>query len=286
MVTRERRKTRLPSLKSPRTPALALFFVMFGPGLPSGYALEAAGNAPGAAERDFENIAEPRCDSVVPLSLTEEELREAGFEPGGMKPFLLGLFAGPRVALEWNDGRGVRTLELLRSLPYLGNLVGLYLCTEALSGYRMTSVAAETEIDDWRREIYFRRIGKLEAEGHFAEAAHLRECSPFDTYNHPAHPGAVKPDERRGFAKWKSGLSGLLIDNRVGLEREESRGIRTVEYWSILKLPLIFPAVEAYRGKTMSEVAREQRLDLAWLKEHPEARADDRSRASLAAESE
>lgn len=210
-----------------------------------------------------------RCEPYVPLSFTPDELREAGFQPGGVRPFLLALLAGPRVALEWNDGRGVRTIELLRSLPYLGNLVGLYLCTEALSGYRMTAVAAETGIDDWGRKVYFRRIEKLEAAGEFTEAAHLRECTPFDTYNHPPDPRAMKPEERRGFAKWKSGMSGLLIENRVGLEREESRGIRTIEYWSILRVPLIIPAIRAYQGQTMSQAVRDEGLDEVWRKSQP-----------------
>ena len=214
----------------------------------------------GADGRDGE-----RCAPYVPLSLTGAERQHSGFHPGGVRPFLLGLLAGPRIALEWNDGRGVRTIELLRSVPYLGNAVGLFLCVEALSGYRMTAVAAETGIDDWQRGLYFQRIEVAEKEGQFAEAARLRECSPFDTFNHPPSPAAVKPDEREGFAKWRSGIAGLLIDNRVGLEREESRGIRTIEYWTILRIPLIVPAIEAYRGKTMSEVVRAEGLDAAWL---------------------
>ncbi len=205
------------------------------------------------------------CVSEVPLELTEQELAQADFEPGGITPALLAFLAGPRIALEWNDGRGVRTIELLRSVPYLGNLVGLYLCVEALSGYRMTAVAGETGIDDWRRGLYFARIAALERDRRFAEAARLRECSPFDTYNHPPNPAAIKPEERKGFAKWKSGIAGFLIDNRVGLEREESRAIRTIEYWTILKLPLLFPAIDAYRGRRMSDVAREEGLDSAWL---------------------
>lgn len=217
-----------------------------------------------AAEPDAD-----RCAAYVPMHITEAELQREGFQPGGLRPFLLGLLAGPRIALEWNDGRGVRTIEVLRSVPYLGNLVGLFLCVEALSGYRMTTVAAETGIDDWRRRIYFQRIEAAETEGRFADAARLRECSPFDTFNHPPNPAAVKPDERKGFAKWRSGMAGLLIDNRVGLEREESRGIRTIEYWTILRIPLIVPAVEAYRGKKMSEVVRDDGLDSAWLNTAP-----------------
>jgi len=213
---------------------------------------------------------EPQCEAEVPLSFTKQEMAEAGFEPGGFTPFILGMIVGPRIGLEWNDGRNVRTIEVLRALPYAGNLVGLFLCVEALSGYRMTSVAGETGIDDWRREIYFKRIHKAEEAGDFARAAHLRECSPFDTYNHPANQQAVKPDESTGLAKWRSGISGFLIDNRVGLEREESRGIRTVEYWSILWLPRIFPAIDAAQGETMSDIAREEHLDTEWLKKDAE----------------
>ncbi len=182
----------------------------------------------------FAGNDDPQCEAEVPLTLTKEEKAEVGFEPGGLTPFFLGMIVGPRIGLEWNDGRNVRTFEVLRALPYAGNLVGLFLCVEVLSGYRMTSVAGETGIDDWRREVYFKRIHKAEQSGDFVRAAYLRECSPFDTYNHPANKLAVKPDENTGLAKWRSGISGFLIDNRVGLEREESRGIRTVEYWSIL----------------------------------------------------
>ncbi len=208
---------------------------------------------------------ELNCEAEIPLTFSKEEMAEAGFEPGGFTPFILGMLVGPRIALEWNDGRNVRSLEVLRALPYAGNLVGLFLCVEALSGYRMTSIAGETGIDDWRREVYFKRIRKAEESGDFARAAHLRECSPFDTYNHPANKLAIKPDESTGLAKWKSGISGFLIDNRVGLEREESRGIRTVEYWSILMVPRIFPAVDAAQGKMMSEIVREEHLDTEWL---------------------
>lgn len=207
----------------------------------------------------------PQCDAEVPLTLSRAEMAEAGFEPGGFTPFVLGMIAGPRIGLEWNDGRNVRPLEIMRALPYAGNLVGLFLCLEALSGYRMTSVAGETGIDDWRREVYFKRIHKAEQAGDFARAAHLRECSPFDTYNHPANKLAIKPGENTGFAKWRSGLSGFFIDNRVGLEREESRSIRTVEYWSILWVPRIFPAIDAAQGKAMSEIVREEQLDSEWL---------------------
>lgn len=226
-----------------------------------------AGMAPGRAAPGTEPApGSSWCEPYVPLSLTPAEREATGFKPGGITPALLALLAGPRIALEWNDGRSVRTIELLRSVPYLGNLVGLYLCVEALSGYRMTAVASETGIDDWRRKLYFARIAALEEKGEFAAAARVRQCTPFDTFNHPPDPAAVKPPERKGFAKWKSGIAGLLIDNRVGLEREESRAIRTVEYWTILKLPLILPAIEAYRGRTMSEIVREEGLDRAWPK--------------------
>ncbi len=208
------------------------------------------------------------------MHLTEQERQQTGFHGGGVTPFLLGVLAGPRIALEWNDGRGIRVIELLRSVPYLGNAVGLFLCVEALSGYRMTAVAAETGIDDWQRGLYFQRIETAESEGRFADAARLRDCSPFDTFNHPPNPDAVKPDERKGFTKWRSGLAGLLIDNRVGLEREESRGIRTIEYWTILRIPLIVPAIEAFRGKTMSDVVREEGLDAVWLRRDRDGASD------------
>lgn len=214
---------------------------------------------------------DPQCEAEIPLTFTKKEMAEAGFEPGGFTPFILGMIAGPRIGLEWNDGRNVRTIEVLRALPYAGNLVGLFLCVEALSGYRMTDVAGETGIDDWRRKQYFKRIHKAEASADYARAAHLRECSPFNTYNHPANKLAIKPDENTGLAKWRSGLSGFFIDNRVGLEREESRGIRTVEYWSILWLPRIFPAIDAAQGETMSEIVREEHLDIEWLKKTVDA---------------
>lgn len=69
---------------------------------------------------------DPQCESEVPLSFTKQEMAEAGFEPGGFTPFILGMIVGPRIGLEWNDGRNVRTIEVLRALPYAGNLVGLF----------------------------------------------------------------------------------------------------------------------------------------------------------------
>lgn len=183
---------------------------------------------------------------------------------GGLGAFFTALLFGHRIALEHNEGRTVRWFEYIRGVPYLGWTTVPYMCYEALSGFRMQEVANLTGIDDDRRADYYATIQELEEKGepHLAEA--LREQDPFNPENHPLNPDARMPQQGFG-GRMKSAFAGILVDRRAGLERNESRGVMTHEWFRYLIIPTIGDAVAAYQGKTMTEVARDNHLDEAWL---------------------
>lgn len=183
---------------------------------------------------------------------------------GGFRAFFTALLFGPRIALERNEGRTVRWFEYVRGVPYLGWVTVPYMCYEALSGFKMQEVANLTGVDDDRRADYYATIKGLEEKGEHGEAEALREQDPFNPENHPLNPQARMPQQGFG-GRLKSALAGILVDRRAGLERNESRGIMTHEWFHYLILPTLGDAVAAYRGKTMIEVARDNHLDEAWL---------------------
>ena len=66
---------------------------------------------------------------------------------GGPLSFLTSCCFGPRVALEANDGRQIRTLEWLRFIPVVNIYPALYLPYEAFAGKTMSEIVAEEGLD-------------------------------------------------------------------------------------------------------------------------------------------
>lgn len=193
---------------------------------------------------------------------------------GGFEAFFTSLIFGPRIGLERNEGRKVYWFEYVRGIPYVGWATVPYMCYEALSGFKMQEVANRTGLDDERRVAYDAAIKSLEEKDENSTAQALREQDPFKPENHPLDPQARMPQQGLG-GRMKSALAGILVDRRAGLERNESRGIMTHEWFHYLIIPTLGDAVKAYQGETMTEVARHNHLDKAWLQyniEHGEGR--------------
>jgi hypothetical protein len=183
---------------------------------------------------------------------------------GGLRAFFPALLFGPRIALERNEGREIRWFEYVRGVPYLGWTTVPYMCYEALSGFQMQEVANLTGVDQDRQADYYATIKELEEKGEQGLAEALREQDPFNPNNHPLNPEARMPRQGLG-GRMKSAAAGILVDRRAGLERNEGRGIMTHEWFRYLIIPTLGEAVAAYRGETMTEVARDNHLDEAWL---------------------
>ncbi len=142
---------------------------------------------------------------------------------GGVAPCLATCCLGPRTGLEMNEGSSIRLTEWLRLVPFVNQIVPLYNAYEGYTGKTMAKVAAEE------------RLGGVRVQ---AVA--------------PAKKGGVVP-----------GLVACCFGPRVGLEMNEGRKVRTME-WIGLVVPVIPSAIiayEAYQGKTMSQVAAAEGLD-------------------------
>jgi len=127
-------------------------------------------------------------------------------------------------------------------------------CAEALSLNRMQHIANEGGIDEPKRRKYQDAIDALLQEGDSEAATLLMESSPLDENNYPTRRRTVGN-------RLKSGMLELFLGHRDALEWNEGRRIRRVEWSTILILPRIFPAIEAYKGKRMSDVALAENLD-------------------------
>ena len=66
---------------------------------------------------------------------------------GGMAGFLLGCYLGPRVAFERNEGRRVRTREILLFIPVVNVVTSVLMGLEAYSGKTMTQIAQDEGLD-------------------------------------------------------------------------------------------------------------------------------------------
>lgn len=142
-------------------------------------------------------------------------------DAGGVTPCLLECYLGPRVGTEYNEGRNFSTMELLQLVAGIGRII---LAAEAYQGKTMTEFAKENSIDS--RPI---------PPPHGAEAAN------------------------------KGGITACLVScylgPRVALERNEGRKIRTYDILRLVVIGTILEGLEAYNGKTMTQIARDEGLD-------------------------
>ena len=83
---------------------------------------------------------------IVMLSTTLVTSGLAGDKKGGCLPFLGSCCLGPRIGLEMNEGRQVRTLEWLLLVPYVGLFTRLWMSIEAYDGKTMSEIAAEENL--------------------------------------------------------------------------------------------------------------------------------------------
>ena len=67
-------------------------------------------------------------------------------EKGGCLPFLGSCCLGPRIGLEMNEGKRVRTLEWVRLVPIVGLFAHLWISVEAFQGKTMSEIAKEENL--------------------------------------------------------------------------------------------------------------------------------------------
>lgn len=68
-------------------------------------------------------------------------------ETGGFVPALASCCLGPRIGLEMNDGRKVRSMELFTLVPIIGIVPAVMMAYEAYEGKTMSEIAENEELD-------------------------------------------------------------------------------------------------------------------------------------------
>jgi hypothetical protein len=210
-----------------------------------------------------------------PVTVKEAARIEPPWYGKVVAPFVITLFSGSRVGLEYNDGRIVRTSEYIRGIPYAGYIVMPYFCYESLKKESMQDVANAKGIDQRRERKYEAIIQRLEQDGRTQEAIVLKTHNPFDPANHPPNPLAKMPPENLRHTKGviKTLWVELAIGHRNSLERNESRGVRKLEYWHPLIVTRIYEAFEAGAGRRMEAIAEKEHLDERYLRKPVEKKA-------------
>ncbi|HVO29977.1 MAG TPA: hypothetical protein VMV18_04550 [bacterium] len=174
-------------------------------------------------------FAAPKTSSPEPVGVEKNDApsgASANAKPdaGGLAPCLLECYLGPRVGSEYNEGRNFSTLEILQIIPYVGGIFRLILAAQSYQGKTMTEYAKENALDS--RPI----------------------ASPHGTA-----------------AASKGGLSACLIGcylgPRIAFEHNEGRRIRTYDILRLVIIGGILESLEAYNGKTMTQIAKDEGLD-------------------------
>ena len=142
-------------------------------------------------------------------------------DAGGFTPCLLTCYLGPRVGTEYNEGRGVATMEWLQLLFGVGRLV---LAVEAYQGKTMSDFAKENALDT--RPIPAAR-GKIDEKGGFGACLIAMYLGPRVAFE-------------RNQGRKVRGKDILCI---------------------VLGIGTLLQAVEAYDGQTMTQIARDEGLD-------------------------
>ena len=68
--------------------------------------------------------------------------------PGGIGSCLIGICLGPRPAFEKNEGRQLRTKEILMFVPVVNVLMVILMSRESYQGKTMTQIAKDEGLDD------------------------------------------------------------------------------------------------------------------------------------------
>jgi hypothetical protein len=145
---------------------------------------------------------------------------------GGINPLLATCCIGPRVGLEMNEGTKIRDIEWI---GFIGGLVfsplRLAYTIDPVTGKTMDEVRAKENLGG--NPIY-----------------------------------AKEPKQKGGFVPF---LGACCLGPRVGLELNDGRKVRNMEYLALVPVvqvvPMVLMAVEAYQGKTMAQVAAAEGLD-------------------------
>ncbi len=66
---------------------------------------------------------------------------------GGLWPAVVSVCWGPRVGLEMNEGRKIRTMELMMLIPVVNVIPLVVISSEAMGGKTMSQVAADEGLD-------------------------------------------------------------------------------------------------------------------------------------------
>lgn len=144
---------------------------------------------------------------------------------GGVTPFLASCCLGPRIGLEMNEDRSIRTMEWLRIVPYIGWIPAVIDGVNAFDGKSFNNHLVK-------------EVGGSEIEV------------------------ATPPETKGGITPL---LASCCLGPRIGYELNDGRSIRTVEWLTIVPyvgyIPRLFIALEAFDGKTMKEIAAKERLD-------------------------
>lgn len=85
--------------------------------------------------KESENLGGPTINATVPQ------------DTGGFTPCIASFCLGPRIGLELNDGRAIRSREYLYFIPLVNIVPALIECSEAYSGKTMSELAAEEGLD-------------------------------------------------------------------------------------------------------------------------------------------
>ena len=165
-------------------------------------------------------------DPVLAQAVQAEGLAlNAKPDAGGLTPCLLTCYLGPRVGAEYNEGRGIATIEWISLFFFPARIVP---ALQARKGKTMTEWARENELDS--RPIPPPKGGDAQVKG-----------------------------------GWGTCLVGFCLGPRVAFERNEGRQVRTREI--LLFVPVVnvvagvLMGLESYNGKTMSQIAQDEGLD-------------------------
>lgn len=166
-------------------------------------------------------------DPVLLQALQAEGLAlNAKPDAGGLTPCLLTCFLGPRVGPEYNEGRGIATIEWVSLFFFPARIVP---ALQARKGKTMTEWVRENELDS-------------------------RPIAP---------PKSEDPTTRKG--GFTTCLIGFCVGPRVAFERNEGRRLRTREILLFVPVVNVVAGVlmgiESYNGRTMSQIAQDEGLD-------------------------